>query len=261
MNVFLYDGSFEGLLSCVFESYRTQIIPDKIENKERHQPILLGQTIEIVTDVAQAERVLKGLDKRTQGRAHSLFYKLFLSEDAQMEVLLHRIARLIIESGSDEVLENYANPFVLKVSQIIKMMNREIHRMHAFVRFQKTNDNLYYATIAPDFDVLPLIGEHFQKRYADQSWIIFDTKRKYGIFYDQKDEIAVITIEDRISKSDMGQTTDAKEDEKEKIYQTLWESYFHSVNIKERKNIKLHLRHVPKRYWKYLTEKKQQTNN
>nr|WP_312696155.1 MULTISPECIES: DUF4130 domain-containing protein [Sphingobacterium] len=25
--------------------------------------------------------------------------------------------------------------------------------------------------------------------------------------------------------------------------------------MEERKNIKLHLRHVPKRYWKYLVEK------
>ena len=31
--------------------------------------------------------------------------------------------------------------------------------------------------------------------------------------------------------------------------------YFKSTNIKSRKNMKLHLQHVPKRYWKYLTEK------
>jgi probable DNA metabolism protein len=44
-------------------------------------------------------------------------------------------------------------------------------------------------------------------------------------------------------------------EEDEEIYQHLWKNYFHSVNIPARKNTKLHLRHIPKRYWKHLTEK------
>ena len=46
-------------------------------------------------------------------------------------------------------------------------------------------------------------------------------------------------------------------DEDEELYQTLWKQYFESVNIKARKNMKLHIQHVPKRYWKNLVEKKQ----
>ena len=38
-------------------------------------------------------------------------------------------------------------------------------------------------------------------------------------------------------------------------YQELWKAYFKSVDIPERRNLKLHLQHVPKRYWKYLVEK------
>ncbi len=44
-------------------------------------------------------------------------------------------------------------------------------------------------------------------------------------------------------------------DEQEKLYATLWKDYFKNTNIKERKNLKLHIQHVPKRYWRYLTEK------
>jgi probable DNA metabolism protein len=44
-------------------------------------------------------------------------------------------------------------------------------------------------------------------------------------------------------------------DEKESLYQELWKQYFDSVNIKARRNMKLHIQHVPKRYWKYLIEK------
>ncbi|RYZ23730.1 MAG: DUF4130 domain-containing protein, partial [Chitinophagaceae bacterium] len=44
-------------------------------------------------------------------------------------------------------------------------------------------------------------------------------------------------------------------DEAESIYQELWKQYFKSVNIAARKNTKLHIQHMPKRYWKYLPEK------
>ena len=36
----------------------------------------------------------------------------------------------------------------------------------------------------------------------------------------------------------------------------MWRAYFRAVDIPERKNLRLHLRHVPKRYWPYLTEKR-----
>ena len=38
-------------------------------------------------------------------------------------------------------------------------------------------------------------------------------------------------------------------------YETLWKDYFKSTNIEERVNMALHIKHVPKRYWKYLSEK------
>ena len=44
-------------------------------------------------------------------------------------------------------------------------------------------------------------------------------------------------------------------DEREPLFKLLWQSYFDHVNIPERKNMKLHRRHIPLRYWKYLSEK------
>ena len=44
-------------------------------------------------------------------------------------------------------------------------------------------------------------------------------------------------------------------DEREPLFQVLWQAYFDHVNIPERKNLKLHRRHMPLRYWQYLSEK------
>ena len=98
-----------------------------------------------------------------------------------------------------------------------------------------------------------MIIRHFKNRYADQLWIIYDTKRKYGIHYDGA-VCSEITIDCSTSGSSVNEA-ETQLDEQEELYQKLWHSYFQSINIEARKNTKLHLQHVPRRYWKYLTEK------
>jgi probable DNA metabolism protein len=124
--------------------------------------------------------------------------------------------------------------------------------MEAFVRFQKLKDDTFYAAVEPDFNVLPLLIRHFKSRYADQKWIIYDLKRKYGLYYDLHN-VQYISLD----FANIGKAGDviAAFTEDEGIYQHLWKNYFTSVNIPSRKNTKLHVRHIPKRYWKHLTEK------
>ena len=158
---------------------------------------------------------------------------------------------LIIPEHQNQGVENdYGHPDVLAVQQTSKKVHREKHRMEAFVRFQLTNDGLYYALIQPDYNVLPLIHSHFKNRYADQRWLIYDSRRKYGLYYDL-DKVEEV----RIDFSESGSETPNIYDEEEGLYQELWKQYFDSINIKARKNMKLHIQHVPKRYWKYLVEK------
>jgi probable DNA metabolism protein len=154
-------------------------------------------------------------------------------------------------TSSISIETNYAHTAVLTVTQVARKVYREKHRMEAFVRFERTKDDLYYSVIEPDHNVIPLISSHFKDRYADQSWLIYDGKRNYGISYDKTsgvvNEVNLLLIDD-LSSSEV-------HDEKELMFQTLWKDYFKSVNITERKNKKLHLQHLPLRYWKYLTEK------
>jgi probable DNA metabolism protein len=144
------------------------------------------------------------------------------------------------------------------VSQWAKQVGREKHRMEAFVRFKKCKDGLFLSLIAPDFNVLPVIEGHFKRRYQDQRWLIYDEKRKYGLYYDlnhvhqvQMDAHAV----DRQTAIGHSQDFSIELDEDEALYDQLWKDYFRSVNIEARKNIKLHIQHVPKRYWRYMNEK------
>ena len=98
-----------------------------------------------------------------------------------------------------------------------------------------------------------MIMNHFKNRFADQRWLIYDAKRKYGIYYDLE-TVRIVEINFQANVNSSKPLMEIS-DEREEFYQTLWRRYFNSVNIKARTNMKLHIQHMPKRYWKYLTEK------
>ncbi len=249
---YIFDGTYPGFLCCVFDSFARKE-PDIIPLLPGDQPAdLFKASRTVISDIASAERVQKGLKKHFNALASQDFYKVFLSEDRKAWVSCFRVIHQVF-TGNPDVLQNFGDEDVLYFSQTLTKVNRERHRMKAFVRFQKSSDGLFFSIVEPDFDVLPLIAGFFRKRYADQPWLIWDNKRKYGLHYDKKTVSAVqLSPEEKTALStDVTLTLD----EKDKHFQELWKQYFQSTNIEARKNLKLHLRHVPKRYWKYLTEK------
>ncbi|MEP5829172.1 MAG: DUF4130 domain-containing protein, partial [Maribacter dokdonensis] len=79
--------------------------------------------------------------------------------------------------------------------------------------------------------------------------------RKYGIFYDLH-TVEIISLDLNDIHTNSIEKSDAFINE-EYEYQDLWNNYFKSTTIKSRINTKLHVQHVPKRYWKHLSEKKE----
>lgn len=264
MTTFIFDGTFEGLLTSIFEYYERK--PGKVELVATHyyEPKLIGETLEITNDEAKAKRVWAGLKKKLSPDWQLRFYKSFLAETPEIFTHLFDFARYVFDnptrggaesSGAKGAEADYGHPAVIAIAQMDKSVNREKHRMKAFIRFQETADGIFYAPIEPDYNVLPLIASFFRNRYADQKWIIYDLKRHYGLFYDLYD-LEEIRLGHR-PELKAGTTFLAQEltHDQEGLYGMLWNDYFRSTNIPARKNRKLHIRQVPKRYWKYLTEK------
>ena len=250
---YIFDGSYTGYLCCVFEAF---------ERKEFHAVPITESLMEstlfpdyrtIDTDPLKYNRVLSAMEKVVGRKNLNLFYHNFLS-DSPVEWL--NAFQLIIELFKQKKLDlrNFGDPSILRLHQTLKKVSRERHRMKAFIRFVKSDDGLYTAVVEPDFNVLPLIVDFFKNRYADQDWLIYDLRRNYGFHY-SANEIHEVSgnINDTIPNP---YELELNIDPKELEYQHLWSTYFKSINIEARKNLKLHLRHVPKRYWKYLVEKK-----
>ena len=244
-----YDGSFEGYLTALFvlfNEYGYLKKPlDVVISAQDVQHELFAETVCVETQFDRADRVLQRLEPQLGKAGIQQLLMVYLSELSDWETCLLAVIRYALQHPQQNVLSNYAHPQIMRLAEIVKSVSRERHRMLAFVRFELMQNGIYFARVEPDFNVLPLIGKHFQRRYQDQQWAIYDLRRDYGIYYNGQ-ALQIIGDVD-FSASNYAET--------ETLYQALWQGYFHHVNIPERRNLKLHLQYLPRRYWQYLTEK------
>ncbi|AIM36766.1 hypothetical protein KO02_08695 [Sphingobacterium sp. ML3W] len=250
LKTLLYDGSWTGLMTIVFCSYEYKWQIATIQHNAQYiQSGLFVTTENIISDDDKAKRVLLGLEKKIGIQGIKELYYVFLSEIKHRELLILRSISYYFNSENKPNL-NYANDDILQIKKIVRSVSREKHRLKAFVRFQKMKDGLYFANLEPDFNVLPLMVNFFKERFADQKWLIYDLKRHFGIYYDL-DQVVEVQFSNTFNSDYIAFHLD----DEELRYSYLWKHYFDSVNIKERKNTKLHVQSLPKRYWKYLNEK------
>lgn len=252
MVTLVYDGTFDGFLTSVFISYEMKYTDVSIVRASLFQKTIFGDTEQVITDKTKADRVWNGFKKRVKPNERYRFYYAFLSEHPSVENTLLQSMQYIF-STDEHVASDYTHAPTLTISKLAKNVSREKHRMEAFVRFKLTKDAIYFANISPDFNVLPLLIKHFKSRYADQQWLIYDLKRNYGLYYNL-DKVTVVQLEFDAT-FDPTKTSSETFAPIELEFQQLWKDYFKSTNIASRKNMRLHVQHVPKRYWKYLSEK------
>lgn len=254
MIIYQIDGTYNGLLTAVFESFEKKQFDVKLCMPSTTQVNAFDEKVIIETQQNKASRVLTGLQRLLTADKYRMLYVSFLSEDEKILNAIFYIMVHLFKTNNAMIFTNYGNVAVMEFTKAVKQVEREKHRMKAFIRFRKSNDGMFFSVIKPDFNVLPLIASFFKNRFADQKWFIYDEKRKYGLLYDLKTVNEVTLFEQDWNKADSPSTI-IEIDMQDQLYATLWQEYFKSTNIESRKNTKLHLQHVPRRYWRYLTEK------
>ena len=253
MVLFVYDKTFEGLLTAVFDAYFRKSFPDMLLSEGEALPLFYDEFFMVTTDEEKAGRVWRGLQKKLSASALSAITWCWLSELPEVGMLLFRYIRKAIDAPRS-IETNFGDPDVLELSKIWKRVDWERLRMFQFVRFQKAADGTFFAAFEPQHNALPLTIEHFKDRFADQRWLLYDLKREYGYYYDLK-EATEVRFEEKDAHLLSGLLGEELMDADEKLFQQMWKTYFKSIAIKERLNPKLHRQHMPARFWKYMPEK------
>ncbi len=243
--VYGYDGSFDGLLSLVFEAYRRRERPARVvADGAPFAGTLFGDVLVVPTDTAHAARVRDGLARRVTSAGVDALYHAFLSEADGIEDALVALVEAIFARGGTVVDDLRFGPS-LAAARMAARVRTEVHRMHAFVRFERRAGDLYVARICPDHHVLPLLAPHFEGRYGAQRWAILDDRRGLALVHEPGQPL-VVALADAFDA--------LPREADEATFQRMWRRYIVSVTIPERRNLRLQRRHLPRRYWPYLTE-------
>ena len=251
---YLYDSTFDGFLTVVFDIYASKQKPVQIVREHLWQPEFFETPVHVITDAVKSERVWNGIFARSNKQVTRMFYLAFASELPGIEMTLYAYLEKLFADTTGIYYKNLLDDHSFELYQTARKVSFEIHRFQGFVRFQETSEGLFFAAIEPDHDIVSLLAPHFARRYGSQPWVIYDRRRDKGIFY-EKSKIHEIMLTDPQFDAMTGNILQQAKAEDEDLYRRLWKAYYKAINIPERKNTRLMLRLLPRRYWKYLPEK------
>lgn len=245
INEYLYDGTFEGLLTAIFSCYSSKS-EIKITKSKNYIPSLISYPIDINTDATKFNRVYSSIKEKLSYRTLKTIYYLYLSDIEEIESLIFKYIKLCYRYG-DNINLAKNNEIISLVDKYYRRVSLEAHKFTGFVRFKNMENDLYYSSIEPYHNILPIISNHFINRFSDQNFIIHDLKRESAIFYNKKNSTII-----NFTNEDCKSLLNYKGDD----FESLWKVFYNSINIKERANSKSQKMYMPTRYWKHLTEVK-----
>lgn len=236
---YCYDGSFQGFLCCVFESFSQKEIPAAVLPPAEGQTSLFPQR-DIPTRPDLARRVAAGLE-RLGPSVRERVTTGFLADEPGKELTLLRFARLCFERGPSAA-RMMGDADVAAAFALERAVNNEGCKYIEFLRFEQRGAMLG-TIIHPRHNVLPLLRGHFCSRLPDEDFMIFDAT--HGV--------ALLRRSGKVCYMQMKQYTPAP-DPAEEDWQALWKRFFHALTIEERRNPACQQNHVPKRYWQDMCE-------
>lgn len=239
--IFLYDGSLEGLLCCVFASVAEKILPVDIQSEEEARPTLFATRF-IPTEADKAARVAASIPGKMGPRARELVGHVFLSCAPHKERLILGFLRLGYSKGP-QATQMLAHPEVAPLIEAEKFLLNEAHLLMEFLRFSDYGGTLG-AVIGPKNYVLPLLAGHFCGRLGPETFMIWDKVHKAALYW-QGGRADIFSME---------QFTPPHVSDGEAQYRKMWKQFYQTIAIKERINPKLRRTHCPKRYWAYMLE-------
>lgn len=242
MLYYIYDGSFSGLLTAIYEIYYRRQVPDQIVPAPTDGQLFI-QPEDIVTDADKAARVYDAIHTKISAQALRNVYYAYLSEHRQAGIWILEYLRWGWKLGA-KVDRYLTDERVHRIHRLARQVKGERHRMLGLVRFQRLNFNIYYAAMEPDYNLVELMAPHFARRLSDQNWIIHDLRRNLAAVYNQKEWFSTgFTLEHKLEL-----------EQEEQHYQRLWKQYYDSIAISSRANPRLQKQCMPQRYWKHLVE-------
>jgi len=251
--LYLYDGSFEGLLSAVALAVKSGRSVPGIYPEGRYAVQLFDTIVNVSTDTEQARKLFSYLEN-IGGSAAQFAINGYLGEEDAVGQYLYHMVRLCLQHGG-RATELYTDDSIRFLSQLSRRVTWEAHRLCGLIRFRELKENIFYAPFESDCNVIGYLVRHFSARMGNRRWILHDISRNFALYRDG-DHVQNIAVDESFSRyvQENGEVADEYCADKEQYYQKLWQMFHATIANPGRENRHLQRQLMPRRYWRYLVE-------
>ena len=157
------------------------------------------------------------------------------SDPERFALLYAMLVRLM---ASRDALEDAADPLMRRLEELAKAVRRDIHKMHAFVRFREL-DGRFVAFFEPEHHIVRRAASFFVNRFTNMRWSILTP------------ELSIHWDGERLTEGPGAVRADAPAgDPLEEIWRTYYASIFNPARLK----VGAMLKEMPKKYWSNMPE-------
>lgn len=235
----VYDGSFAGFLCCVAHSFRYKEYPFYFFTPDDMQTSLYPLR-EVERRDALAKKVYAFLKTKLSLSVRQMVEYAFLTCLPQRERHIYDFIYANVFGGP---ILDHTDERVFILNKAIRHLMGETEKLLGFVRFSDYQ-GLLVSEISPKNRVLPLLRPHFCSRFSSEAFLIHDLTHKEALLY-AGNQWKILPLDELCLETP---------DESELRMRGLWKEFYQRISITERKNPKLQISHMPKRYHTHLTE-------
>lgn len=243
------EDSVEGILTAIYDAFvEKKKMPDfkdgdiSIAIGENLNLNLFAKEVQVKTDLDKAQKTLSCIQKQISFRAYrnvlsALCHFALDRGDAVLGYLMKGF------SMGAQVTEALSDPYVMRVMELARKVDNESHLFCEFVRFHDLGKCLY-SEVEPKCNVLPQVMEHFEDRFPNEHYVIYDSSRKLALVHPAYEKSFFVYGDEW--NVDVARCRDQ--------FEILWAQYFEHIAIKERKNPRCQNTLLPKWYRKNMVE-------
>ena len=147
-------------------------------------------------------------------------------------------AMLLRLKADRQALDDEADPLVRRLQDLAKAVRRDIHRMHAFVRFREM-DGRFVAFFEPEHHIVRRAAGFFVDRFTNMRWSILTP------------ELSIHWEGEALSEGPGATRADAPSGDP---LEETWRTYYASIFNPARLKVGAMLKEMPKKYWRNMPE-------
>jgi len=144
--------------------------------------------------------------------------------------------------GERHLMEVASDPVVHRLSRMAKAIRRDLHKMHAFLRFHRVEDaagERFVAWFEPDHHILEAAAPFFVRRFAGMRWTILTPEGR------------AVCDGTALTYGPPGSRSDVPEGDG---FEAGWQTYYETTFNPARVNPKAMRAEMPKKYWRNMPE-------